>query len=280
MDSPIQSYLRTLHAELSGLTDGKPYAGIPGMAGADPDKFAICLATVDGYVYEVGDSGEEFTIQSISKPFTYGLALSDLGLEAVDRKVDVEPSGNAFNEISLAPGTGRPANAMINAGALTATSLIKGSGGKTGFRRILEHYSAFAGRGALGQRAHLSVGGAARLPQPGAGPPAALLRDHRAGSGPGGGGLLPAVLGVGHLPRPVRHGRHAGQRRHQPADWQAGAGPGGGGTGPFPSWPPAACTTTPGRGSRTWGCRPSQGSAAACSRCSRASWAWPSIRRR
>ncbi|TJY66348.1 glutaminase A [Arthrobacter sp. CAU 1506] len=146
MDSPIQSYLRTLHAELSGLKDGKPYAGIPGMAGADPDKFAICLATVDGYVYEVGDSGEEFTIQSISKPFTYGLALSDLGLDAVDQKVDVEPSGNAFNEISLAPGTGRPANAMINAGALTATSLIKGSGGKTGFRRILEHYSAFAGR--------------------------------------------------------------------------------------------------------------------------------------
>ena len=79
MDSPIQSYLRTLHAELAGLKDGKPYGGIPAMAGVDPDKFAICLATVDGYVYEVGDSAEEFTIQSISKPLVYGLALEDNG---------------------------------------------------------------------------------------------------------------------------------------------------------------------------------------------------------
>ena len=60
--------------------------------------------------------------------------------------MDVEPSGDSFNEISLAEGTGRPANAMINAGALTATSLIRGSGGQSGFKRILSTYSAFAGR--------------------------------------------------------------------------------------------------------------------------------------
>jgi glutaminase len=116
------------------------------MANVDPNNFGIALATVDGEVYEVGDTREEFTIQSISKPFTYGLALEDLGYEAVDAKVDVEPSGDSFNEISLAEGSGRPANAMINAGALTATSLIKGSGGQSGFKRILSTYSAFAGR--------------------------------------------------------------------------------------------------------------------------------------
>ncbi|MCO1337370.1 glutaminase A [Kocuria polaris] len=146
MRSPIEQYLRDLHRELSGLTEGLPFQGIPAMASVDPDDFAICLATVDGYVYEVGDSRTEFTIQSISKPFTYGLALEDHGLDAVDRKIDVEPSGDAFNEISLAHDTGRPANPMINAGAIAATSLIKGSGGRDGFARILDVYSKFAGR--------------------------------------------------------------------------------------------------------------------------------------
>jgi glutaminase len=146
MESPIYSYLRQIHAEIAELKDGKPYSTIPAMANVDPDNFGIALATVDGQVYEVGDTREEFTIQSISKPFTYGLALEDLGPEAVDAKVDVEPSGDSFNEISLAEGTGRPANAMINAGALTATSLIKGSGGQSSFKRILSTYSAFAGR--------------------------------------------------------------------------------------------------------------------------------------
>ncbi|MEC5180403.1 glutaminase A [Arthrobacter sp. CG_A4] len=146
MESPIDSYLRQIHAEIARLKDGTPYSTIPAMANVDPDNFGIALATVDGQVYEVGDTREEFTIQSISKPFTYGLALEDLGCDAVDAKVDVEPSGDSFNEISLAAGTGRPANAMINAGALTATSLIKGSGGQSGFKRILSTYSAFAGR--------------------------------------------------------------------------------------------------------------------------------------
>ncbi|MHA7209763.1 glutaminase A [Arthrobacter sp. MDT1-65] len=146
MESPIESYLRTIHREISDLRDGKPYSTIPAMANVDPDNFGICLTTVDGYMYEVGDTREEFTIQSISKPFTYGLALSDLGMDAVDAKVDVEPSGDSFNEISLAPGTGRPSNAMINAGALTATSLVQSRGGNRRFKRILSTYSHFAGR--------------------------------------------------------------------------------------------------------------------------------------
>ncbi|MDQ0733889.1 glutaminase A [Arthrobacter agilis] len=146
MESPIESYLRTIHREISDLKDGKPYSTIPAMANVDPDNFGICLTTVDGYLYEVGDTREEFTIQSISKPFTYGLALSDLGMDAVDAKVDVEPSGDSFNEISLAPGSGRPSNAMINAGALTATSLVQSRGGNRRFKRILSTYSHFAGR--------------------------------------------------------------------------------------------------------------------------------------
>ncbi|WP_026535062.1 glutaminase A [Arthrobacter sp. H14] len=146
MESPIQTYLQRIHDEIVQLRDGKPASTIPALAKVDPDNFGICLATVDGYVYEVGETDEEFTIQSISKPFTYGLALADRGMETVDEKIDVEPSGESFNEISLAKGTGRPQNAMINAGALTATSLVKSAGSSNRFKRILNNYSAFAGR--------------------------------------------------------------------------------------------------------------------------------------
>jgi hypothetical protein len=63
---------------------------------------------------QVGVSRQTFTIQSVSKPFVYGLALADLGVERVLAKVGVEPSGEAFNSISLEPGTGRPLNPMIS----------------------------------------------------------------------------------------------------------------------------------------------------------------------
>lgn len=146
MESPIDTYLRRLHAEVQQVRDGVPYPVAPAGTTIDPDDFGICLATVDGYVYEVGTTRKEFSLQSLSKPLTYGLALSDLGAEAVDAKVSVEPSGDSFTEISLAEGSGRPANAMINAGALAVASLIKGSGGRSASRRITELYSDFAGR--------------------------------------------------------------------------------------------------------------------------------------
>lgn len=146
MDSPIDAYLRRVHAEISELRDGRPYTVAPKGTTVDPDDFGICLATVDGYVYEVGTTRKEFSLQSLSKPLSYGLAMTELGTDVVDAKVDVEPSGDSFTEISLAPGSGRPANAMINAGALAVASLIKGSGGKSAITRIEEFYSDFAGR--------------------------------------------------------------------------------------------------------------------------------------
>lgn len=146
MKSPIQQYLDALHEQLQANTEGTPYQGIPATAVADPQKFGICLATVDGVVYEAGDTDELFSIQSISKPFTYALALEDLGSEAVGQKIDVEPSGDAFNEISLQRGTGRPDNPMINAGAIAAVSLIKSRGPRSRFSRIQDFYSSFAGR--------------------------------------------------------------------------------------------------------------------------------------
>ncbi|MFE3291225.1 glutaminase A [Rhodococcus sp. NPDC059234] len=119
---------------------------IPELAAVPADEFSLCLATSDGFVYEAGGSGTEFTIQSISKPLTYGLALADRGLAAVAEKIDVEPSGEPFNEISLDPLTERPRNPMINAGAITSASLIAGADPAERFERLRRCYSTYAGR--------------------------------------------------------------------------------------------------------------------------------------
>lgn len=144
--SPIDSYLQRLHERWAAERSGAPADYIPPLAAADPGWFGIAIATTDGHCYEVGDSRHPFTIQSISKPFTYGLALADLGSAAVDAKVGVEPSGDAFNSISLAPDSGRPLNPMINAGAITSAALVAGADAEERERRIVAAYGRFAGR--------------------------------------------------------------------------------------------------------------------------------------
>ncbi len=145
--SPIQSHLERLHAECVGLAHGSVATYIPELAKADPGWFGIALATTDGRVYEVGDTRQPFTIQSISKPFVYGLALEDRGRDAVLAKIGVEPTGDAFNSISLAPGTGLPLNPMINAGAIASTSLVLGRSHDDKLHRIVALLSLCAGRG-------------------------------------------------------------------------------------------------------------------------------------
>src|SRR5690606_20288798 len=88
------------------------------------DLAAIALSTVDDAHHSAGDSEHRFTIQSMSKPFAYAVAIEHLGYDAVHEKIDVEPSGEAFNEISLDSETGRPHNAMINAGAIATAALV------------------------------------------------------------------------------------------------------------------------------------------------------------
>lgn len=146
--SPVDDYLHGLLARCREQDGGAVADYIPELARADPELTGICLATIDGHVYEAGDTRLPFTIQSTSKPFAYAMALEDSGAAAVEAKIDVEPSGDAFNSISLDPVSGRPLNPMINAGAITATSLVGGADASPDGRlvRIVAGLSRFAGR--------------------------------------------------------------------------------------------------------------------------------------
>ena len=143
---PLAAYLRELHRRHAPCREGALASYIPELTRADPDWFGVAVATIDGQVYEAGETGRLFTIQSISKPLVYALALQDNGREPVLAKIGVEPTGDAFNSISLYNDTGRPYNPMINAGAIAATGLVHGADPEEKMERILALFSACAGR--------------------------------------------------------------------------------------------------------------------------------------
>jgi glutaminase len=142
---PLSRFLGHCHAEIGADSSGAVASYIPELAKADPDHFGISVATIDGYVYEIGDSAVPFTIQSISKAFVFALALETIGAERVEGVIGVEPSGEAFNSIRLRTDN-RPFNPMVNAGAIACSGLIYDAEGNGAFGRILATLSRFAGR--------------------------------------------------------------------------------------------------------------------------------------
>lgn len=142
----LQEIIDSLHAQYLKNDEGEVATYIPELGKANPAHFGISLATKDGRIFETGDSDQLFTIQSISKPFTYGMALEVFGQEKVSQHVGVEPSGDAFNSIELEAGTNRPFNPMVNAGAITVSSLLYQYYGDEALEIMLKRFSDAAGR--------------------------------------------------------------------------------------------------------------------------------------
>src|SRR4030081_422072 len=142
---PLLRFLDRCHADFSAENDGAVADYIPELGKADPAHFAIALATLDGHVYEVGDTKIPFTIQSMSKPFVFALALDTLGASRVESAIGVEPSGDPFNSIRL-NADNHPFNPMVNAGAIACSDLIHEAKGDGAFEYIRQALGRFAGR--------------------------------------------------------------------------------------------------------------------------------------
>src|SRR6266702_8862049 len=142
---PLLRFLDRCHADFSNETGGGVADYIPELGKADPDRFGIGLATIDGHVYEVGDTRIPFTIQSMSKPFVFALALDTLGAARVESAIGVEPSGDPFNSIRL-NAENHPFNPMVNAGAIACSGLIREAKGEAAFDYIRQSLGRFAGR--------------------------------------------------------------------------------------------------------------------------------------
>jgi glutaminase len=141
----LRKTLDRLHKKHSECHEGNVATYIPELAKANPDHFGVAVVGVDGGIYEAGETSAEFTIQSISKAFVFGLAVETHGRDAVLKRVGVEPSGDAFNSLELRSSR-KPFNPMINAGAITDTGMVTGASVKERMNKILRLLSDAAGR--------------------------------------------------------------------------------------------------------------------------------------
>ena len=146
MSDVVTRIIEEVRERWADVHDGARADYIPELTRADPSDFGIAVVTADGRRYLAGDVHVPFTIQSVSKAFAYALAVDLHGAAAVEKRVDVEPSGEAFNEISLDPVTGRPRNPMINAGAIAIAGMLPEDEDGTRFPFVLDRFSRFAGR--------------------------------------------------------------------------------------------------------------------------------------
>lgn len=144
--APFRATLNELYEKYRGNMDGKVADYIPELALADPNWFAISVVTVDGQTFDVGDHQQLFSIQSVSKPFMFGLALEDHGREEVLKKVGVEPTGEAFNAIVLDEVSNRPFNPLVNAGAIATADLVRGKDFADRIKRTLAMFGRYIGR--------------------------------------------------------------------------------------------------------------------------------------
>ncbi|MDA0772801.1 MAG: glutaminase [Cyanobacteria bacterium] len=123
-----QTILEEIQNEIQPLIgQGKVANYIPALAAIPITKFGMALKTIENKEYSVGDAKERFSIQSISKIFSFALAIKELGDELWIR-VGKEPSGTAFNSlVQLEFEKGIPRNPFINAGALVMTDILTSS---------------------------------------------------------------------------------------------------------------------------------------------------------
>lgn len=143
----FKSLLQGLYSKYREVNEGSIYVAEPDLHNGKDDQFGICAVTTDGLIYETGDSQADFFMQSVSKLFAYGLALEDHGRNEVHKRVDVEPTGDAYNAIiKLEESSKRPHNPMVNAGGIAVSSLIKGNGPAIRLNRILKMYERYIGR--------------------------------------------------------------------------------------------------------------------------------------
>jgi glutaminase len=149
----VQAAVDAAYANFKTLAEGKNADYIPALAKVDPNLFGIAVVGVDGKVYTAGDVATEVSIQSISKVFTMAQVIQEQGLESVEKQIGVDATGARFNSIIAVEavrnvsGSGAPEmNPLVNPGAISATSMVKGASADEVWRKIIEFHNDAAGR--------------------------------------------------------------------------------------------------------------------------------------
>lgn len=154
----IKTTLTKVYQQYKNTQAGKNADYIPELAKVNPSLFGIAIITVDGQMESIGDANVPFAIESISKPFVYALALQDNGEQALSAKVGLNATGHGFNSVlAIEEHPKHRQNAMVNAGAIQVSSLIKGENSAEKWQRVLTLFNQLsASKVYLGQAVYES----------------------------------------------------------------------------------------------------------------------------
>ncbi len=142
----LEKVVNAAYEKFKSTSEGKNADYIPALAEVDSSLWGIALVTRDGNVITVGDVDTPFSIQSCSKVFSLCLVMEQSGADLIEEKINVEPTGEAFNSIrAIEEGDGRADNPLVNAGAIATVSLIEAKDAADRWAQILDWYSRFAG---------------------------------------------------------------------------------------------------------------------------------------
>ncbi len=137
LPSDYKTTLQDVYQKYQSDTSGKIASYIPELAKANPNRFAISVATIDGEIFSIGDSDVPFSLQSISKVFAYALALQDNDQKIIFNTIGLDATGETFNSITtIEKKPARSHNPYVNAGAIQTTSYIKGKNPEEQWHRM------------------------------------------------------------------------------------------------------------------------------------------------
>lgn len=148
-DPAVKEFQRVVdaaYAKYKDLKDGKNADYIPILTETPSDLFGVVIVTKDGKVYSAGDVDYQFSIQSVSKPFTAALVMKQQGPQVLKEKIGVEPTGMAFNSKLALAVYENSVNPLVNAGAIAAVSLVQATSEADRWNQVSQNLSDFAGR--------------------------------------------------------------------------------------------------------------------------------------
>lgn len=142
-----QAVVDQAYAQFKDVDEGANADYIPILATVPSEMFGVVIVTRDGTVFSAGEMDYEFSIQSVSKPFTASLVMAQQGPAAVRTKIGVEPTGLPFNsKMALELYGARSVNPLVNAGAIAAVSLVEASSEEDRWNKVHGNLNAYAGR--------------------------------------------------------------------------------------------------------------------------------------
>ena len=139
----LKNAIHEAYISLKDNKGGRNADYIPYLANVDSNLFGISVCLPNGEILSAGDCDYRFGIESISKVATAILILRDYGGETVMKMIGADATGMPFNSIlAILLENDHPSTPLVNAGAISAVSMVRPVGNSRGKWEAIKSYIA------------------------------------------------------------------------------------------------------------------------------------------